>query len=109
MRPDQHKSKESQRYQARKKQSGDSSAAEVAEARRRNNRARDRGEGTAAIRRRNGDWVESEEDREERRLQQAKFSRRKIESNANRYLEETEQGLSFENRQMTITDRFSSL
>ncbi|KAI8359882.1 hypothetical protein EDC96DRAFT_553868 [Choanephora cucurbitarum] len=88
MRPDQHKSKESRRYQARKKQSGDSSAAEVAEARRRTNRARDRGEGVAAIRRRNGDWVE---DREERKLQQAKFSRRKIESNVNRYIEETEQ------------------
>ncbi|KAI8375439.1 hypothetical protein BD560DRAFT_367835 [Blakeslea trispora] len=91
MRPDQHKSKESRKYQTRKKQSGDSSAAEVAEARRKAAKARDRGEGVAAIQRRNGDWIESEEDREERKLRQAKFSKRKIESNVDRYREETEQ------------------
>lgn len=92
MRPDEHKSKESRKYQQRKKQAGDNSAAEIAEARKRAARARDRGVGMGAIRRRNGDFVETEEEIEERKMRQAKFSRRKIESNQGRYQEETEQG-----------------
>lgn len=92
MRPDEHKSKESRKYQQRKKQAGDNSAAEIAEARKRAARARDKGVGMGAIRRRNGDFVETEEEIEERKIRQAKFSRRKIESNQSRYEEETEQG-----------------
>ncbi|KAL7321777.1 hypothetical protein PS15m_001511 [Mucor circinelloides] len=91
MRPDEHKSKESRKYQQRKKQAGDNSAAEIAEARKRAARARDKGVGMGAIRRRNGDFVETEEEIEERKIRQAKFSRRKIESNQSRYEEETEQ------------------
>ncbi|GAN05831.1 hypothetical protein MAM1_0102d05307 [Mucor ambiguus] len=91
MRPDEHKSKESRKYQQRKKQAGDNSAAEIAEARKKAARARDKGAGMGAIRRRNGDFVETEEEIEERKMRQAKFSRRKIESNQSRYEEETEQ------------------
>ncbi|KAL9557494.1 hypothetical protein MBANPS3_001348 [Mucor bainieri] len=91
MRPDEHKSKESRKYQQRKKQAGDTSAAEIAEARKKAARARDRGVGMGAIRRRNGDFVETEEEAEERKMRQTKFSRRKIESNQSRYEEETEQ------------------
>jgi hypothetical protein len=92
MRPDEHKSKESRKYQARKKLAGDSSAAEIADARKKAAKARDKGMGITAIRRRNGDWVETEEQIEERKLRQAKFSKRKLVSNASRYEEETEQG-----------------
>lgn len=92
MRPDEHKSKESRKYQQRKKQAGDNSAADIAEARKRAARARDKGVGMGAIRRRNGDFVETDEEIEERKIRQAKFSRRKIESNQSRYEEETEQG-----------------
>ncbi|CEP12558.1 hypothetical protein [Parasitella parasitica] len=88
MRPDEHKAKESRKYQQRMKQAGDSSAAEVAEARKKASRARDRGMGMNAIRRRNGDFVETEEKIEERKKLQAKFSRRKLESNLSRYEEE---------------------
>lgn len=94
MRPDEHKAKESRKYQMRKKQQGDSEAAEVAEARKKAAKARDRGVGIGAIMRRNGDFAEeTEEEKEERKARQAKFSRRKLESNADRYIEETEQGI----------------
>jgi hypothetical protein len=95
MRPDEHKSKESRKYQARMKLQGDNSAAETAEARKKTAKARDRGLGNAAVRRRNEDPMETEEKKEERKLRQAKFSRRKLESNADRYREETEQGMAF--------------
>ncbi|KAI8647028.1 hypothetical protein BD408DRAFT_409081 [Parasitella parasitica] len=91
MRPDEHKARESRKYQQRKKQVGDSSAAEVAEARKREARARDKSLGMNAIRRRNGDFVETEEEIEARKKLQAKFSRRKLESNLSRYEEESEQ------------------
>ncbi|KAI7902421.1 uncharacterized protein BX663DRAFT_74973 [Cokeromyces recurvatus] len=91
MRPDEHKAKDSRRYQQKKKFEGDTTAAEIAEARRRAARARDKGVGMSAIRRRNGELQESEQDIEQRKLLQAKFSRRKITSNADRYKEETEQ------------------
>ncbi|KAL4209746.1 hypothetical protein AB4K20DRAFT_1590369 [Rhizopus microsporus] len=92
MRPDEHKAKESRKYQVRKKQQGDHTAAEIAEARRRATKAKDRGVGIAAIRRRNGDFnEETEEEREERKKMQAKYSRRKLVSNYDRYEEETEQ------------------
>lgn len=94
MRPDEHKAKESRKYQMRKKQQGDSEAAEVAEARKKAAKARDRGVGIGAIMRRNGDFAEeTEEEKEERKARQAKFSRRKLESNADRYIEETEQDM----------------
>lgn len=93
MRPDEHKSKESRRYQARKKLQGDTEAAEIAEARKKAAKARDRGQGIAAIMRRNGQANdETEEEKEERKARQAKFSRRKLDSNADRYVEETEEG-----------------
>lgn len=92
MRPDEHKSKESRKYQARKRLAGDTSAADVADARKKAARARDKGVGATAIRRRNGDLVGTEEQMEERKLRQAKFTKRKLESNASRYEEETEQG-----------------
>lgn len=92
MRPDEHKAKESRKYQQKKKQAGDSSAAEAAEARKKAAKARDKGVGIAAIRRRNGESTETEEDREERKAIQAKFAKRKITTNADRYQEETEQG-----------------
>ncbi|KAI9474252.1 MAG: hypothetical protein EXX96DRAFT_331808 [Benjaminiella poitrasii] len=91
MRPDEHKAKDSRKYQQRKKLEGDTSTAEIAEARRKASRARDKGVGIAAIRRRNGESVESEQDVEQRKLLQARFSRRKLVSNADRYEEETEQ------------------
>ncbi|PHZ15345.1 uncharacterized protein RHIMIDRAFT_272155 [Rhizopus microsporus ATCC 52813] len=92
MRPDEHKAKESRKYQVRKKQQGDHAAAEIAEARRKAAKAKDRGVGITAIRRRNGDFnEETEEEREERKKMQAKYSRRKLVSNYDRYEEETEQ------------------
>lgn len=94
MRPDEHKAKESRKYQIKKKQQGDLEAAEVAEARKKAAKARDRGVGIGAIMRRNGNFAEeTEEEKEERLARQAKFSRRKMESNADRYIEETEQGM----------------
>lgn len=93
MRPDNHKAKESRRYQARKKKEGDTEAADVAEARRKAAKARDRGLGQAAVMRRNADpSEETEEEKEERKAHQAKFARRKLETNADRYKEVTEQG-----------------
>lgn len=93
MRPDEHKAKDSRKYQARKKNQGDSSAAEIAQARRKAAKANDRGTGIAAIRRRNGDFVqETEEEKEERKALQAKYSKRGITANYDRYEEETEQG-----------------
>ncbi|KAG0174255.1 hypothetical protein DFQ30_005297 [Apophysomyces sp. BC1015] len=74
MRPDEHKSKESRKYQARKKLQGDTEAAETAEARRRASRARDKGQGVAAIRRRNGEASQ----RQEQSKSSTNFSRRKI-------------------------------
>ncbi|KAG1149996.1 hypothetical protein G6F37_010964 [Rhizopus arrhizus] len=92
MRPDEHKAKDSRKYQARKKNQGDSSAAEIAQARRKAVKANDRGTGIAAIRRRNGDFVqETEEEKEERKALQAKYSKRGIATNYDRYEEETEQ------------------
>ncbi|KAI9256682.1 hypothetical protein BY458DRAFT_492512 [Sporodiniella umbellata] len=88
MRPDEHKAKDSRRYQARKKQQGDSTAADVA--RKRADKSRDKGVGIAAIRRRNGE-EETEEEKEERKAIQAQFSRRKMTSNYDRYIEETEE------------------
>ncbi|KAI8987967.1 hypothetical protein BDF20DRAFT_832853 [Mycotypha africana] len=90
MRPDEHKVKDSHRYQQKKKLAGDSSAAEIALARRKKNAAaRDRGMGVAAIRRRNGEFVEeTEEEKAERRYQQAKYSKRTmLSTNADRYTE----------------------
>jgi hypothetical protein len=90
MRPDEHKAKDSRRYQARKKKQGDETASQVAEARRK--AARDKGLGVNAIQRRNGEFVETEEEKEARKKVQAKFAKRKIQSNVERYKEETEQG-----------------
>lgn len=93
MRPDEHKAKDSRKYQARKKNQGDSSTAEIAQARKKAAKANDRGTGIAAIRRRNGDFVqETEEEKEERKALQAKYSKRGIATNYDRYEEETEQG-----------------
>ncbi|KAI7889880.1 uncharacterized protein EV154DRAFT_513170 [Mucor mucedo] len=92
MRPDNHKAKESRRYQARKKKEGDTEAADVAEARKKAAKARDRGLGLAAVMRRNAEpSEETEEEKEARKAHQAKFSRRKLDSNADRYKEVTEQ------------------
>lgn len=96
MRPDDHKAKESRKYQARKKKQGDTEAAEVAEARKKAAKARDRGLGNAAVMRRNAEpSEETEEEKEARKAHQAKFSRRKLDSNADRYKEVTEQGKIF--------------
>ncbi|RCH80972.1 hypothetical protein CU098_003436 [Rhizopus stolonifer] len=93
MRPDEYKAKESRKYQARKKQQGDSTASEVA--RQRAEKSRDKGMGIASIRRRNGEEKEeTEQEKEEKRANQAKFSRRKMVSNYDRYEEETEQGIN---------------
>ncbi|CAO3682060.1 unnamed protein product [Rhizopus stolonifer] len=90
MRPNEHKAKESRKYQARKKQQGDNSAFEVA--RQRAEKSRDKGMGIASIRRRNGEEKEeTEQEKEEKRANQAKFSRRKMTSNYDCYKEETEQ------------------
>lgn len=94
MRPDEHKAKESRKYQLKKRQQGDSSAIEAAEARKKAAKARDKGVGMSAIRRRNGDYVETEEEKEERKALQAKFAKRKITSNVERYHEETEEGIT---------------
>jgi hypothetical protein len=105
MRPDEHKSKESRKYQARKKLAGDTSAAEIADARKKAAKARDKGVGMAAIRRRNGELVETEEQMEERKQRQAKFAKRKLDSNASRYEEETEQGRYTRDLVLRYTDR----
>ncbi|KAF7730133.1 hypothetical protein EC973_002741 [Apophysomyces ossiformis] len=88
MRPDEHKAKDSRKYQARKRLQGDATAAETAEARRRSARARDKGEGVTAIRRRNGELPA----RQEQPRSSSHFSRRKITSNADRYKELTVEG-----------------
>lgn len=95
MRPDPHKAKESRKYQSRQKKVGNTEAADVAEARKKASKARDKGLGNAAVRRRNAEpSEETEEEKEERKLRQAKFSRRQLDSNADRYVEETEQGIA---------------
>jgi hypothetical protein len=110
MRPDEHKAKESRKYQVRKKQQGDHAAAEIAEARRKAAKAKDRGVGITAIRRRNGDLnEETEEEREERKKMQAKYSRRKLVSNYDRYEEETEQGIIYKGNTCIKTYFFFSL
>ncbi|KAI9244755.1 hypothetical protein EDC94DRAFT_665523 [Helicostylum pulchrum] len=92
MRPDPHKAKESRKYQSRQKKIGNTEAVEVAEARKKASKARDKGLGNAAVRRRNAEpSEETEDEKEERKLRQAKFSRRQLDSNADRYVEETEQ------------------
>ncbi|KAI9031541.1 hypothetical protein CLU79DRAFT_830817 [Phycomyces nitens] len=84
MRPDEHKSRDSKRYQARKLKQGDSSASEVAEARKLAAiRARDKGTGIAAIRRRNGEAPPQTAEREP----STSFARRKLGTNADRYKE----------------------
>lgn len=96
MRPDEHKAKESRRYQARKKHQGDATAAEVAERRRAAAKAHDNGTSIAAIKRRNGELpsLQQEHDEEEAKLKarSKQFSRRKLVSNQYRYQEMTEQG-----------------
>lgn len=97
MRPDEHKAKESRRYQARKKQQGDATSAEVAAQRRAAAaKARDTGTSIAAIKRRNGELPSLQQPRDEReaelRARSRQFSRRKLVSNQYRYQEMTEQG-----------------
>lgn len=97
MRPDEHKAKESRRYQARKKQQGDATSAEVAAQRRAAAaKARDTGTSIAAIKRRNGELPSLQQPRDEQeaelRARSRQFSRRKLVSNQYRYQEMTEQG-----------------
>ncbi|KAI8067852.1 hypothetical protein BC940DRAFT_51724 [Gongronella butleri] len=91
MRPDEHKSKDSRRYQQKKKKQGDETAAAVAAERRQRQRENDRGQGVAAIRRRNGETPSraelDAEQEEQQRQRAAQFSRRKITSNVDRYSE----------------------
>ncbi|CDS08104.1 hypothetical protein LRAMOSA02053 [Lichtheimia ramosa] len=91
MRPDEHKAKESRRYQARKKNQGDASAAQIAERRRQAAKARDNGNSIAAIRRRNGELPSLQQQRESAeavaKARSSKFSKRKIVSNRDRYKE----------------------
>ncbi|KAI9301323.1 hypothetical protein BJ944DRAFT_243377 [Cunninghamella echinulata] len=84
MRPDEHKSKDSRRYQQRKKKQGDNTAAEIAEERKRRARAQDKGIGIAAIKRRNG---ETPTTTAANNKSSGQFSRRKILSNRDRYTE----------------------
>lgn len=92
MRPDDHKAKESRRYQARKKNQGDSTAAEVAERRRlAAAKARDKGTSIAAIKRRNGELPDAPPPRQSDASRA--FSRRQLTTNADRYKEATEQEL----------------
>ncbi|KAI8996865.1 hypothetical protein BDB01DRAFT_768774 [Pilobolus umbonatus] len=114
MRPDEHKAKQSRRYQAKKKLQGDTSAAEAEERRREAAKARDRGQGVNAILRRNGQLPElSEEEILERQQKQAKFSRRKLVSNTDRYKEETNEEIMARDVEMGIdretTDLISML
>ena len=105
MRPDDHKAKESRKYQQKKKKQGDTEAADVAEERRKAAKARDRGLGVGAILRRNGqERQETDEEREERIARQAKFSKRKMETNADRYFEETEEGECLKRDQHVYVD-----
>lgn len=96
MRPDEHKAKESRRYQARKKNQGDATAAQVAERRRQAAKARDSGNSIAAIRRRNGELPSLQQQRESAeaiaKARSSKFSKRKIVSNRDRYKEISVQG-----------------
>lgn len=96
MRPDEHKAKESRRYQARKKNQGDASAAQIAERRRQAAKARDNGNSIAAIRRRNGELPSLQQQRESAeaiaKARSSKFSKRKIVSNRDRYKEISVQG-----------------
>ncbi|SAM05020.1 hypothetical protein [Absidia glauca] len=91
MRPDEHKSKESRRYQQKKKKEGDTSASEIAEARRRRAKANDKGTSVAAIRRRNGELptfnAPSTSADTPPTIKAAQFSRRKVTSNQDRYKE----------------------
>ncbi|CAO3631217.1 unnamed protein product [Cunninghamella blakesleeana] len=87
MRPDEHKSKDSRRYQQRKKKQGDNTAAEIAEERKRRARAQDKGIGIAAIKRRNGEIPSTPTANNNNKPSSGQFSRRKILSNKDRYTE----------------------
>ncbi|ORX59826.1 hypothetical protein DM01DRAFT_1381334 [Hesseltinella vesiculosa] len=86
MRPDEHKAKDSRRYQQKKKQQGDNTAASVAEERRHKQKGQDRGTSIAAIRRRNGELPQAASPSDQPQSSQ-QFSRRKITSNTERYSE----------------------
>ncbi|KAL0074814.1 hypothetical protein F4703DRAFT_1744763 [Phycomyces blakesleeanus] len=87
MRPDEHKSKESKRYQAKKLKQGDATAAEIAGARKiAAAKSRDKGTGIAAIRRRNGEALPQSQI-DEQRERSILFARRKLGTNADRYKE----------------------
>ncbi|KAI8077847.1 uncharacterized protein BX664DRAFT_44972 [Halteromyces radiatus] len=87
MRPDEHKAKESRRYQQRKKKQGDSTAAEIAEERKRRARANDKGTSIAAIRRRNGELPSTTTQTTFTSIKTGQFSKRKIINNQDRYKE----------------------
>ncbi|KAI9264192.1 hypothetical protein BDA99DRAFT_559482 [Phascolomyces articulosus] len=107
MRPDEHKKKDSRRYQARKKNQGDATAAEVAERRRiAAAKARDTGTSVAAIRRRNGELPSLQQVRESAeataKIKSSRFTRRKIVSNQDRYTEISEQDAMLQDAELGI-------
>ncbi|KAI8377887.1 uncharacterized protein BYT42DRAFT_483803, partial [Radiomyces spectabilis] len=108
MRPDEHKAKDSRRYQQRKKHQGDATAAEIAEARRRSARARDTGTSIAAIRRRNGELPPPSHANSEKPASSS-FSRRKIVSNVDRYKERTLQDELEEDAELGIDRETTNL
>ncbi|KAI9494656.1 hypothetical protein BDB00DRAFT_817708 [Zychaea mexicana] len=114
MRPDEHKKKDSRRYQARKKNQGDATAAEVAERRRQAAvKARDTGTSIAAIRRRNGELPSIQQARESAeataRIKSSKFIRRKIDSNRDRYTEISDQDAMLQDAEMGIDRETTNL
>ncbi|KAG2224666.1 hypothetical protein INT45_007911 [Circinella minor] len=106
MRPDEHKKKESRRYQARKKNQGDTTAAEIAERRKKAAKARDTGTSTAAIRRRNGELPSIQQVRNSQeqaaRIKNSQFSRRKLVNNQDRYAEISEQDAMLQDAELGI-------
>ncbi|KAH8548739.1 hypothetical protein BGW37DRAFT_504801 [Umbelopsis sp. PMI_123] len=106
MRPDEHKAKTSRRYQNKHKKQGDTTAADIAQARRLAAKAKVSGSSIAAIRRRNGEFdqptiaatIESETQPQEPR----RFARRKIASNRDRYEEMTVEDQIMQDAEMGI-------
>lgn len=99
MRPDEHKAKASRRYQSKHKKQGDTTALEVAQARRAAAKAKIAGNSLNAIRRRNAEsdqasqTVSVSSELNDTTTPTKTFSRRKIASNQDRYEEKSEQGL----------------
>ncbi|KAJ2955770.1 hypothetical protein NQZ79_g8274 [Umbelopsis isabellina] len=108
MRPDEHKAKASRRYQSKHKKQGDTTALEVAQARRAAAKAKIAGNSLSAIRRRNADTdraspaASAPSELNATTTPTKTFSRRKIASNKDRYEEKSEQDQIIEDAKLGI-------